>query len=67
MAQPTGTVPATWNGTTPVWAIQVPVGEYWCTQTPAGDVNQYTHPLWLITLQSDDVQWVVPTSELTFS
>lgn len=64
--QPTGTVDAVWNGTVPVWAIQVPVGQQWSTQTPNGDVNLYTHPLWLITQKADDVQWVVPTSELTF-
>lgn len=66
MEQPTGTVAATWKGTTPVWAIQVPVGEQWSTQTPAGDVNQYTHPLWLVTERSNEQQWVVPTSDLTF-
>jgi hypothetical protein len=64
--QPAGTVVATWNGTVPVWAIQVPVGEYWCTQTPNGDVTNYTHPLYLITQQADEVQWVVPSDQLTF-
>ncbi len=64
--QPAGTVDAVWQGTTPVWAIQCPAGEYWSTQTPAGDVSHYTYPLWLITQQDDETQWVVPTSDLTF-
>jgi hypothetical protein len=64
--QPAGTVDATWNGTVAVWAIQVPAGEYWCTQTPTGDVTNYTHPLYLITQQADEVQWVVPPDQLVF-
>jgi hypothetical protein len=66
VCQPSGTVVATWKGTVPVWAIQCPVGAYWSTQTPSGDVSAYTYPLWLITQQDDETQWVVPTSDLTF-
>lgn len=65
-SKPVGTVEATWKGTVSVWAIQCPAGAYWNTQTPNGDVSQYTHPLWLITQQDDESQWVVPTSDLTF-
>jgi hypothetical protein len=64
--QPTGTVVATRSGTVAVWAIQVPAGEFWCTQTPTGDVINYTHPLYLITQQDDETQWVVSLDQLTF-
>jgi hypothetical protein len=64
--QPAGTVVATWNGTVAVWAIQMAIGQYGSTQTPNGDVTNYTYPMYLITQQDDETQWVVPPDQLTF-
>lgn len=64
--QPEGTVSAVWNGGVAVWAIQCPPGATWSSQTPSGDVSEYTFPRYLITQQDDATQWVVLASDLTF-
>lgn len=62
VAQPAGTVAATWDGW-PVWAAQPAPGEAWMAQTPDGDV-EIRHPDFLVTLQLGGAQYRARSTEL---